>query len=305
MEIRGVVGPASAIRIDFHIEIQETQMKAQGGVQFNRFRSRQARMERFRGFSGSSHESHSEPSNGRETRLSEGSRTETSYRIARTRQDLLAACQLVYRIYLRHGFTQPISHGMRVTPYHALSSTDVFVAAQAGQVVCTMTLIKDDELGLPVESLYPDEVARYRDRGSVVAEVGCLAQRGTNFSVLLRLINLMAQRARFRGVDDLLIAVHPRHAKFYQRYLGFESIGPLRSYRAVCGQPAVALAVNLNRLYVRDQRACGHLFGVPFSLVDLMTSAMSAKTRAGGVCTSASRIRSVRTPCLCGEHLIP
>jgi hypothetical protein len=89
----------------------------------------------------------------------------------------------------------------------------------------------------------------------------------------------MAQRARFRGVDDLLIAVHPRHAKFYERYLGFESIGPLRSYRAVCGQPAVAMAVNLSELYTRDQRACGHLFGVPYSLVDLMAEPLSAATR--------------------------
>jgi hypothetical protein len=213
----------------------------------------------------------------------------TVYWIARNRQDLLAAFQLVYQIYLRHGFMAPVHHGMRVTPYHTLSSTDVFVAAQAGRCVCTMSLIKDSELGLPAESLYPEQVARFRDRGLIVAEVSCLAQCEQNFPVLLRLINLMAQRAWFRGVDQLMIAVHPRHAKFYQRYLGFESIGSLRSYRAVCGQPAVGMSVDLSHLYLRNPRACGHLFGIPFSLADLMVKPtspqlleeLSALARAG------------------------
>ena len=255
-------------------------MTTRGGLYLNRFRSRPTRMERISGSSELQHVSLFEPNDDRPAKPNRRLSTKTVYRIAQTRPDRLAAYRLVYRTYLKHGFTQPISRGMRVTPYHALSSTDVFIAVQAGRTVCTMTLVKDGDLGLPAESLYSEEIKRFRDRGSTIGEVGSLAQQSKNFPVLLRLINLTSQTARFRGLDYILVTVHPRHAKFYQRFLGFESIGPLRSHQAVCGHPAVAMAVNLKQLPVRDPRACGHLFGAPFPLVELMTTPMSAQMRA-------------------------
>jgi hypothetical protein len=75
----------------------------------------------------------------------------------------------------------------------------------------------------------------------------------------------MSQYARHRGVDELLIAVHPRHAKFYERFIGFEIIGGKRLYESVCCKPAVALALDLNRLSVNHPRAYKRFFGSPFS----------------------------------------
>ncbi len=53
------------------------------------------------------------------------------------------------------------------------------------------------------------------------------------------MISLTLQTARRRGVDRLLLAVHPRHAKVYQRLFGCVRCSDVREYAAVRGNPAV------------------------------------------------------------------
>ena len=75
-------------------------------------------------------------------------------RIGASREELFAAFHLVYEQYLRSGLMKPNSYRMRVTPYHLLPSTEVLVALDRGAVTCTMSLVRDGELGLPMESVY-------------------------------------------------------------------------------------------------------------------------------------------------------
>jgi hypothetical protein len=48
-------------------------------------------------------------------------------------------------------------------------------------------------------------------------------------------------------VDDLCIAVHPRHAPFYARAFGFTRFGAEKPYHAVNDAPAVGLRLDLHR----------------------------------------------------------
>ena len=157
---------------------------------------------------------------------------------------------------------------MRVTPYHLLPSTEVLVALDHGAVSCTMSVVRDGDLGLPMESVYHEEVASLRLRGLSLAEVSCLAEShgpaAQSQSAVFQLMPLVAQLAYYRGVDQLLIAVHPRHARFYRRFLGFDVIAEERTYGKVCGKPAVALAVDLNRLAINHPRVYQWMFGEPF-----------------------------------------
>jgi hypothetical protein len=177
-----------------------------------------------------------------------------SYQIAATRPQREAAFHLVYSAYTQRGLMQPNESRLRVTPFHLLPLTDVFVAEYQGSVIYTMTLVSDDRLGLPLESVYAAEVDERRAAGRHLAEVSCLAaargvfSHGRMFDVFVRLVGLMFQSARAHGIDELLIAVHPRHARFYSRMLGFEQFGELRSYNSVCGNPAVGLAHNFTAL---------------------------------------------------------
>ena len=194
--------------------------------------------------------------------------SEAEARIATRVGDWLSAFALVYEAYTHKGLAEPNPRGMRVTPYQLLPTTEILVAVDHHRVVCTASVVRDGLLGLPLEDVYTEEVADRRRQGLVLAEVSCLAdsQEGerTAFSNVLRLMSLCVQCAKARGVDQLLVAVHPHHARFYQGFFGFEVLGEQRSYGAVLDAPAVALVLDLNHLAENHPRGYERLFGKPF-----------------------------------------
>jgi hypothetical protein len=171
--------------------------------------------------------------------------------IADTQELLFSAFRLVYDVYIRCRLTHPNPYAMRVTPYHLSPDTDVFVASRSQCVACTMSLVRDGAMGLPMEDAYACEVRRRRAGGRTLAEVSCLAGETDALSgmrrLAIRLMGFMAQYAWRSGVDELLIAVHPDHAGFYERLIAFRPIGGERSYTPVCNKPAVAMALDLRR----------------------------------------------------------
>lgn len=88
-------------------------------------------------------------------------------------------------------------------------------------------------------------------------------------AVIVQLMSHMAQFARRHGVDELLIAVHPHHVGFYQRFIGFDVIGEERSYSSVCDNPAVAMALDLVRMPTNHPRAYERFFGTPLPDLEL------------------------------------
>lgn len=187
------------------------------------------------------------------------------YKVASTKQDRADAFRLVYQSYLRSGLGEPNPHHMRVTPYHLLPTTEVFLATCRGEAIFSMTLVLDGALGLPMEVVYGEEVASRRKQGLFLAEVSCLADRRKNFRGFLPIFfgvsRLMAQYAWSRGVHELLVAVHPKHAKFYRRYMAFSPFGELRAYPTVRNNPAVALALNFDHINRNRPKSFGTFFG--------------------------------------------
>lgn len=187
------------------------------------------------------------------------------FKIASTRQDRGQAFRLVYQSYLQSGLGEPNQYHMRVSPYHLLPTTEVFLATCRGEAIFTMTLVIDGALGLPMECVYGEEVAKRREQGLFAAEVSCMADRRKNFRgflpVFFGVSRLMAQYAWSRGVHELLVAVHPKHAKFYRRYMAFSPFGQLRAYPTVRNNPAVALALNFDRVNRDRPKSFDTFFG--------------------------------------------
>ncbi len=169
------------------------------------------------------------------------------YKIADCQEEREAAFRLIHDAYMKSGLMEPNAAGMRVTPHHCLPTTDLFVAYHGDQLIYTMSLISDDAMGLPLERVYEGEVNALRQSsGDYLAEVSCLAAReghfprGRMYQVFVRLAGLMVQSARENGVERLLIACHPRHARFYKNFLGFKQFGEQLNYSVVKNHPAVA-----------------------------------------------------------------
>lgn len=171
-----------------------------------------------------------------------------SIKVAASRCDREGAFRLAYNSYLRAGLCGPSSTGMRITPHQLLPSTDVIIAELRGEVISTLSLVRDGELGLPMESIYAAEVNERRRAGLRLAEASCLADRRQSeerfFGIFADIARVMVQMAERSGVDQLLIAVHPRHAKMYCRAMAFEQIGDDRDYPSVNGNPAVPLCLD-------------------------------------------------------------
>jgi hypothetical protein len=188
-------------------------------------------------------------------------------KVASTRAERQAAFELVYRSYSHSGLCAENDRGLRFTPYQLLATTDVIVAQLRGEVISTLSLVRDGELGLPLEEIYPAEVAERRAAGSHLAEVSCLADRRETmprfFELFCELSRVMAQLAVKLTVDELLVAVHPRHAALYRRYMAFEQFGSNREYPTVCGNPAVALRLNLTKSKQHPPRNWQQFFGEP------------------------------------------
>ena len=203
------------------------------------------------------------------------------YRIAKNRREFRAAFHLVYRNYRKAGLIDANPYGMRVTRFHLHPETTVCLGLDGGEVVSTVTVIGDTAAGLPMDCIYFLETDEFRARGWRVAEVSCLAStcdpshRGF-LTTFVRLNSLMAQSARLQGIDHLLIVVHPRHAPFYEKYVGFKSTEIVRPYPAVENHPALLLTLDLERMHLNSPKAYQRFFGKPLPIDTLRPRPMSA-----------------------------
>ena len=201
------------------------------------------------------------------TRPRHGSDIEFDF--AKNRSELSAAFRLVYSNYVDSGLIEPNDHQLRVTPYHFLPTTQVFVAKRGAEVVCAVSLVGDGDYGIPMESVYQEAVDAKRASGTTFAEVSCLAVGNLAsrqfLPAFVGLTRLMAQFARTNGIDELLIAVHPKHSRFYKRYIGFEQIGERRAYPTVQNRPAVACCLNFERFDRERPDLWPSFFGTPIA----------------------------------------
>ena len=209
----------------------------------------------------------------------EGDSGQVVYKIASTQHNREAAFRLVYDAYRRQDIVSPNRYRMRVTPYHLLPTTDVFVALHRERVLCTVTLVGDADLGVPMEDVYADEIARRRRHGISLGEASSLAIRRSDFPglfpVFIRLTQLMFRCSEHRGVQQVVIAVHPRHARFYQRLMKFRVFGEQRAYPRVGNQPAVALCLDFDRVRREHPETYRVLFGASLSDEQLRPVPMS------------------------------
>lgn len=187
-----------------------------------------------------------------------------------TRAEREGAFNLVYQCYRKAGLMAAHPMQMRVLKQHLLDTTDLFVAKRQEDVCFTVTLIRDSASGLPAESLFGGQIEKMRSEGVRLAEVSCVASRSDmggkreQFNRLVRMLSLTVQTARRRGVDRLLLAVHPRHAKVYQRLFGCTACTEVRQYELVQGHPAVLCTHDFAELDTKRYPLYDQMYQPPF-----------------------------------------
>lgn len=166
------------------------------------------------------------------------------------------ASRLVTSMYGSRGLevVRPAHAGRR--PEHRQREQVTLAASHGHRVFGTLTLRVDSGASLLADSLYRPEVDELRTQGGRLCEVtrlaldpelSCPEVMATLFHVAFVLASEVHDRT------DLIAEVHPRHAGFYQRTMGYRVVGRERICPRV-GAPAVLmhLCLGMARRQIRQ-----------------------------------------------------
>lgn len=186
--------------------------------------------------------------------------------IATNESDWEEAFRLVRKKYLERGYDPDGPGDVHFTLHHGLPDTTTFIARLEERIVGTVSVVLDNTLlGLPMESVYGEEVAQLRKEGRRLAEVTCLADDGLGLRefipVYVALTGLMGQWGFDQGVDTYVITINPRHRAFYRKVMGFALFGPERPLPSVQDHPAVGYLLDIEMIKTSGHDMHQALFG--------------------------------------------
>jgi hypothetical protein len=171
-------------------------------------------------------------------------------RLARTAQEYQDAFRLVHVGYVFQGIEPLRELDLRITEQHVLSEATVLVAYEGEQIVGTISITKDSPAGLPLDKDYPEALAKLRNAGAQIAEIGSLAVvRRCWHSSLMPLLGMAAARVAFRvyGSTHQVIGIHPKATPFYRALWDFHPLGPARRHSEL-EAPVIGLAAERESL---------------------------------------------------------
>ena len=170
--------------------------------------------------------------------------------IAATVHDLGACFSLLHDAYVSSGFMRPDASGLRVTPYHALPTTTTLFARFDGQIVGTLSIIREGVFGFPLQSVF--KLTALRTQPGRIAEISALAVhpqfRKTGGAVLFPLMKFMYEYCTaYFDTRHLVIAVNPNKIEMYESLLFFQRLQAqvVDNYDFANGAPAVGATLDL------------------------------------------------------------
>jgi hypothetical protein len=184
------------------------------------------------------------------------------FRTAATPEDYLAAFNLVYKVFVRTGYTKPGPTPFRLAPQHCHPDSRIFVGMckDSGKIIYSVSIFPDSDKGLPMDMEFREQLDALRSQGRFIVEAGHLAadpefkMNTMNIPMLGNKI-LYQYATQYLGADDIVITTHPRHCWVYEDLLLFERIGQISSYSYANDNPAVALRLDLRTMKKRYARA--------------------------------------------------
>ncbi len=183
------------------------------------------------------------------------------YRIIRKRQELEKSYALVYKEYIKRNYMEENISKLRISLYNALPQTITFIAVAEQEVLATVSIIPDSPLGLPMDTIYHEELEEFRKNKKKICEISMLASDTDLFtngiSMMLQskkmffiffLFKLIFDYVKFiLELDNICITINPKHNLTYD-FLLFKTIGELKPYADANGAPAIAKFLDLNSI---------------------------------------------------------
>jgi hypothetical protein len=167
-------------------------------------------------------------------------------RLTDTAEGRNSASMLINKMYAWRGYAG--THHFSDDPNRiTLTATD------KGEVVGTLTLGIDSEIGLMADQVFKEDLDVHRRNGARLCEFTKLAfdPAVRSKTALANLFHLAVIYARdLHQCTDIVIEVNPRHRRFYEYMLGFQREGEMRVNPRV-NAPAQLMRINLE--FVTEQ----------------------------------------------------
>ena len=148
-------------------------------------------------------------------------------RMAQSGPELEAANRLVYQNYVEDGFWEPDEAQLETNRYLHSPDRVAWIAVRDGEILGTLSIIRDNQQGLPSDTAQPALMGRLRAAGEKLAEVSCLATRRSRAAPQI-VLWLMAWGLQYcfynEGLDRLVASCKPQHADFYESVLCFSKL---------------------------------------------------------------------------------
>lgn len=204
---------------------------------------------------------------------------EPAYICARRLEQVRTAWSLVYERYVGKALIDENPFGIHTVQQAVGEHSCVIYGSNGDSLGSTMTLIGDNKKGLPLDSVYAKKLNALRWRDRALVEVGLLADRRRSGRRGARaLFDLMRWAVYYTlhiGSTDIVIGVHPRHARFYIRCFGFDCFARPTVYPLVNDNPVVPLRLRLREMlteaslprglaHIRDNPVAGGEFSQRF-----------------------------------------
>ncbi len=180
------------------------------------------------------------------------------FRTALSPEEYLSSFNLVYKVFVKTGFTRPGPTPFRIAPQHCNAASRIFIGllknADVEKLIYSISLFPDsDENGLPMDMVFKKELDMLRAQGRFLIEAGHLAAdpayKMNNMSVPMLGNKILYQYAsRHLNADDIVITIHPKYRWIYEDFLLFEKIGEIGAYSYANGNPALAMRLDLKTM---------------------------------------------------------
>jgi hypothetical protein len=186
---------------------------------------------------------------------------------ARNVEEVAGAWSLVYRAYRRLALIDPNPYRVWAPRGAASPRSAVFYGRIGPIIVSTVTAVIDDGSSLPMQSPFEPEIELLRREGCRLVEAVLFADRREQLerisASLLTLVRMVYRFGRWSGATDVVAAVQPGDAPFFERLFTFRALGPARPCPEQLHKPAVPMRCNLAELsdYLASHPTLGSVVG--------------------------------------------
>lgn len=153
----------------------------------------------------------------------------------------------LYKGYYNSGFIPYNKNERYSTHYQEVEGNKIFIAEEDNVTYGTISLFIDKNYPIPIRTIFNDEVNKFTN----LAEAGHLSIceiPPNSIYIINNLIKIVAIEAIKNHINHVVIAVHPRHAPLYMRFVNFIPFTKEKAYPFVQDKLAVGLILNIDEV---------------------------------------------------------